>query len=261
MNTRKMLAGLSLIPLAGVLALAGPAGAAAADKAGGPPGNNGTIKIDGVEWDNHPDNEPHVGCTFQVDFYGYDEGELFADMTFTAQPPTGKGETLTTRNINIGEDDNSGGGSEAGHDAEQEITLTAAELENFTPHPKQGYHVKLTVNADGSQGADTKHKVFWVEGCETAEETLIPRNPDLNASVAGNAVEATEAGVDVMGNSITQPAPGNTVQGANTTAVAPTALARTGSPIGISLLLAGFALALGAVARHFSRAKTVTSIS
>lgn len=30
-----------------------------------PPGNNGTIKIDDVPFDDHPDNEPHVGCTFQ----------------------------------------------------------------------------------------------------------------------------------------------------------------------------------------------------
>ena len=33
------------------------------------------------------------------------------------------------------------------------------------PHPIQGYHVKLTVNAPGSIGADTKYKVFWVTGC------------------------------------------------------------------------------------------------
>ncbi|HEV8374234.1 MAG TPA: hypothetical protein VGR68_13625, partial [Actinomycetota bacterium] len=46
-----------------------------------PPGNNGTIKVDGVPFDDAPDNEPHVGCTFQVDFYGYDEGDLFADVT------------------------------------------------------------------------------------------------------------------------------------------------------------------------------------
>jgi hypothetical protein len=32
---------------------------------------------------------------------------------------------------------------------------------------RQGFHVKLTVHAEGSQGADTKHKVFWVEGCKT----------------------------------------------------------------------------------------------
>ncbi len=37
-----------------------------------------------------------------------------------------------------------------------------------TRHPQQGYHVKLTIHAPGSQGADTKHKVFWVEPCETA---------------------------------------------------------------------------------------------
>ena len=29
----------------------------------------------------------------------------------------------------------------------------------------QGFHVKLTINAEGSQGADVKHKVFWVTGC------------------------------------------------------------------------------------------------
>ena len=37
------------------------------------------------------DNEPHVGCVFQVDFYGYDEGDLDADVTFKAHPPTGNG--------------------------------------------------------------------------------------------------------------------------------------------------------------------------
>jgi hypothetical protein len=31
--------------------------------------------------------------------------------------------------------------------------------------------VKLTVNNDGSQGADVKHKVFWVLGCETPPTT------------------------------------------------------------------------------------------
>lgn len=42
-----------------------------------PPGNNGTIKVDDLPFDDHPDNEPHVGCTFQADFYGFDEGDLF----------------------------------------------------------------------------------------------------------------------------------------------------------------------------------------
>jgi hypothetical protein len=56
------------------------------------------------------------------------------------------------------------GGSEAGLDASETYTL---DLTGFEPHPQQGWHVKLTVNNDGSQGADVNHKVFWVTGCET----------------------------------------------------------------------------------------------
>ena len=40
-----------------------------------PPGNNGTVKLDARPFDAAPDNEPHVGCTFQLDFYGYDQGD------------------------------------------------------------------------------------------------------------------------------------------------------------------------------------------
>jgi len=50
--------------------LVGPALAAV-----NPGGNNGTIKIDGIPFDDHPNNEPHPGCIFQVDFYGFDEGQ------------------------------------------------------------------------------------------------------------------------------------------------------------------------------------------
>ena len=141
-----------------------------------PPGNNGTIKIDGVEFDRHPNNEPHVGCTFEVDFYGFDEGDLWAHVTFEAHAPTGRGVLLRDR-IFIGEDDNGGGGSEAGWDASREYDLTRA-LSGYPVHPQQGYHVKLIVNADGSQGADTKHKVFWVGPCDAPSNP--PNNPPEN---------------------------------------------------------------------------------
>jgi hypothetical protein len=138
-----------------------------------PPGNNGTIKLDRVEFDQVPNNQPHVGCTFQVDFYGFDAGAFNATVTFADHPPTADGGLSVTSGqgipsmVFIGEDDNSGGGSEAGLDAEETYTLA------FTgqPHPIQGFHVKLTVNAPGSQGADTKHKVFWVTGCTTTPPT------------------------------------------------------------------------------------------
>ena len=135
-----------------------------------PPGNNGTVKIDGVEFDDHPDNEPHVGCVFQVDWYGFDEGDFFSHVTFEVHPPTGKLVILLEDDVFIGEDGNSGGGSEAGLDASETYDLSAL-LQDFQPHPQQGWHVKLTVNNDGSQGADVKHKVFWVSGCETPPTT------------------------------------------------------------------------------------------
>lgn len=136
---------------------AGSAGAA------NPPGNNGTVKIDGLAFDDAPDNEPHVGCTFQVDFYGFDQGDLNAHVTLEAHPPTGPVQVLLEGDVPIGLDDNSGGGSETGLDASETYTL---DLTGIASHPIQGTHIKLTVNAEGSQGADVKHKVFWVTGCE-----------------------------------------------------------------------------------------------
>ena len=126
-----------------------------------PPGNNGTVKIDRVEFDTHPNNQPHVGCIFQVDFYDYDKGDLEAVYTFKLVPPTADGSTGGT--VDIG-GDAAGGGT----DLDAEVTVDLSSLINSSgvaPHPIQGYHVKLTVNAEGSQGADVKHKVFWVQGC------------------------------------------------------------------------------------------------
>jgi hypothetical protein len=149
------------IALTGTIALAKPP----ADKKN-PPGNNGTIKIDGVEFDDHPNNEPHPGCIFEIDLYGYDEGEdLNAEVVFEGHPPTGGGVLdVEPKTLFIGEDA-AGGGTDL--DASQQYDLSDA-LAGVTPHPKQGYHVKLTVHADGSIGADKKHKVFWVEECEPA---------------------------------------------------------------------------------------------
>jgi hypothetical protein len=132
-----------------------------------PPGNNGTVKIDGEEFDTHPDNEPHVGCVFDVDFCGFDAGDLDADVEFVVHPPTGKDTLLLDDTVFIGEDA-AGGGTDL--DAEAEYDLSAA-LASFDAHPQQGFHVKLRVHAEGSQGADTKHKVFWVEGCDTPPPT------------------------------------------------------------------------------------------
>lgn len=162
-------------------------GAAPAGAQANPPGNNGTVKIDGVVFDDHPDNEPHPGCSFQVDFYGFDEGDLVADVTFAAIDPTGQADPLLTDTVPIGEDDNSGGGSEDGLDASATYDLTEA-LAAITPHPQQGWHVKLTVHAEGSQGADTKHKVFWVSACGTEEP---PTSSSTTAPTTSTTIDIT----------------------------------------------------------------------
>jgi hypothetical protein len=183
-----------------------------------PPGNNGTIKIDDTPFDDHPNNEPHVGCVFQVDFYGYDEGDLDATVTFEAHPPTlraGDDQVLLTDTVFIGEDDNSGGGSEAGLDASETYTL---DFTGITPHPVQGFHVKLTINAEGSQGADVKHKVFWVTGCETPGTTT-------TTTVAPSTTATTVCPTTTTGGATTTTTGGattTTTGGATTTTVKPT---------------------------------------
>ncbi|MGH9212120.1 MAG: hypothetical protein ACRD2C_15755 [Acidimicrobiales bacterium] len=162
-----------------------------------PPGNNGTVKIDEVEFDVHPDNEPHVGCVFQVDFYGFDEGDLTASVLFEAIPPTagdvvppGAGQELLTDEVAIGEDA-AGGGTDL--DAERTYDL-ADVLAGIEPHPQQGWHVRLTVNAEGSIGADTKHKVFWVDGCGDTTPTTSTTTPGSTTTTAPGSTTTTAPG-------------------------------------------------------------------
>jgi hypothetical protein len=214
---KKFLSGIALVFL-GIASTATVAGATGGPSNNGPPGNNGTVKIDRAPFDSHPDNESHVGCKFEVDFYGFDKGDLDAQVTFTVQPPTGKGEVLLTDKISIGEDDNSGGGSEAGLDASREYDLTSELVGRYTEHPQQGYHVKLTVHADGSQGGDTKHKVFWVSGCAsnptpvTPVTPVTPSNPDVaqpETKVEGATLERPQVGGATVGSPQVGGAPRN----------------------------------------------------
>ena len=137
------------------------------DKSADHPGNNGTVKIDAEEFDTHPNNQPHVGCQFQVDFYNYGTGDFDASVNFAQHAPT-PGDVSTTQGspeVSIGED-RPGGGTDLDGEETYELAFTD------DPHPKQGYHVKLTINAPYSQGADTKHKVFWVEPCDAPDEEI-----------------------------------------------------------------------------------------
>ena len=138
---------------------------------GDPAGNNGTVKIAPLgEMDSIPNNTPHPGCTFQVEWYGYDEGaDIVSTVSFAMQAPT-KDVALAVDgpgSVFVGGDPASGAGTDTGLDGREAYTLS------FTgePHPKQGYHVKLTVATPRSKGNDTKTKVFWVEPCESGSDT------------------------------------------------------------------------------------------
>ncbi|MFL6002972.1 MAG: hypothetical protein ACJ72P_09210, partial [Nocardioides sp.] len=142
---------------------------------GDPKGNNGTIKLAGFDAPNgpghssgegstpmHPSNDPHLPCTFAVEGYGFDSVASHSVTTFDQHAPTGGGSSQTG-SIPLDGDSHSGGGSTAGYDGVQGYTLTFVG----DPHPVHGYHVKLTATTDYSQGSNVKHKVFWVEPCET----------------------------------------------------------------------------------------------
>ena len=131
-----------------------------------PAGNNGTVKIAPYgEIDRIPNNTPHPGCTFQVEWYGFDEGDdVVSQVSFAMQAPTADVALSVDgpTEVFVGGDSATGAGTETGLDGRETYTLSF----DGEPHPKQGYHVKLTVATPRSQGNDTKTKVFWVEDCE-----------------------------------------------------------------------------------------------
>ena len=118
----------------------------------------GIIEVDGREFETDPGNEPHPGCVFQVDFKNYDEGDTYADVIFELQPPTSEPENTMrvdgdTR-VFIGEDPAEG---------QEDLDGTETYMLSFSgPPAEQGYHVKLTINAEGTTNADKRYKVYWV---------------------------------------------------------------------------------------------------
>ena len=241
-----LLAATAVVLAAAGLALAGP----------NPPGNNGTVKIDDVPFDDAPDNEPHVGCIFQVDFYGYDQGDMNATVTFEAHPPTGPVQVLLTDTVFIGEDDNSGG-SQAGLDASQTYTLDFTGIE---PHPVQGFHVKLTVNAEGSQGADVKHKVFWVTGCVPAPTTTTAGGTTTSHATSTSGATSSSGGSSTSGVTTTSGATTTTGEGTTSTAaVGGASSSAPGGPTGGALPFTGASsLALLAVGTALAGLGVVT---
>ena len=149
-------------------------GAAAYAGSSDPPGNNGTVKAN-ADTAVSTSNDPHVGCVFQIDMFGLDDGTSSATIRFDVVSPSGSG--LIRQDLVV-VDGNGAGGSLDGYAGSADYSLVGM-MGAYTAHPDQGYHVRLTVDTDGSQGNSKKFKVFWVTGCEAPPPPPPPPPPEL----------------------------------------------------------------------------------
>ncbi len=260
---------------------------------GDPRGNNGTVKIDGEAFDDGRGNEPHVGCTFSVDFYGFDAGDT-ATITFTSQAPTSGG-LLHSESRTISTDA-AGGGQDRDATFTYSVDGQLSELLSTAPHAQQGWHVKLAVDVDSAPGG-AKQKVFWIDcpapvtagaaaptsstsgtttdaatGSETAVPTATETTSGTTAGAAGGAVSARSVVTGVLPatvvsgttvaaaerqDALTLGAAGATLAANDVSAqgaVAPSVLPFTGTQGLVWLLATGLgALGVGALAHRLGR--------
>jgi hypothetical protein len=150
-----------------------------------PPTTNdsGIIKVDGKPLDEHADNEKHVGCSFRVAFVGYDQPDLHAKVTFQAQQPTerpGTDQVLVQDVLLISGD--------------RVVKTYTLDFTGVTAHGKEGYHVLLTIHIEGTEAADTQHKLFWVTCCSPTPTPTPTKTPHpTNTPQPTNTVQPTSA--------------------------------------------------------------------
>ena len=165
--------------MSGGLVMLGAPAATAGDN--DPPGNNGTVKVgDTGDLDGPPENNPHLPCTFNVQWFNFDSGwgPLEAKVEFDDQSPTAalKSVTGNTSPSFTGNGGQSGAGD--GLDHSEQYTLTF----DGPPQEQQGYHIKVTVTTPHSKGNQTKSKVFWVGPCGTEKLAVSPTTPRVTSS-------------------------------------------------------------------------------
>jgi hypothetical protein len=252
-RSRFPLIAMAVSLVAGLLLLGNTAYAAS-----NPPGNNGTVKIHELPLDSNPYNQPHVDCPFTVAFFGFDEGDV-AKVTFTAWAPTGKEVELLSGTVNIGADDNSGGGSTAGFDGEQTYTLDFGDI---VPHEKQGFHVKLTVTVtspDSKTPKFNKYKVFWAQPCQEESGTTTSSSSTTTSTTTSGG--STTTSTTTLGGTTTTTGSGGNLPasslGGSSSSAAGGALPFTGSSGLLPVMVAGLALlALGAASVLASRRRS-----
>jgi hypothetical protein len=125
-------------------------------------GNSGDVKINGTTVDQIPNNAPHQGCAFTMEYYNFAVGSPDATYAFTLQAPTQVGNNmLASGSVAIG------GGELPGYpmlDAAVTVDLSTSLAASGAVPAQQGYHVRMDVTSPDQQGNGSKSKVFWVDG-------------------------------------------------------------------------------------------------
>ena len=150
----------------------------------------GTIKVDAVDFDESPDNQPHDACNFEVDFYGFPAGAYTASVTFTAVEPSGTGDILADEGDQTPDFTSTGGGGT--YNSENAYQLDLSDL-TVTPN---GYHIDVTVAATPVAGgaATVKQKVFWLSACPPVDPSEEPsESASASASVSASASASVSA--------------------------------------------------------------------
>lgn len=112
-------------------------------------GNNGTVKAD----------VPGGGCVVVLDWYGMDASAV---TTVEFRLHGGSGDALVlTDTLTLDADGAKGGDL----DGSRSYDLNAAVAAHADPAASTN-QIKVTTHTSYSQGADTKHKVVSVSGCE-----------------------------------------------------------------------------------------------
>jgi len=161
------------------LSIVAPA-VALADPPQDPPGNNGTIKIQPYGGSGGAGNSPHPGCDFRLQLFGFDEGQT-GTITFAGQAPTAGAVTAQPLSgSRLLSDDRAGGG----RDVDAHFDVRGADLGLTGAAAKQGFHVKVRVDADDAPGG-AKTKVFWLScPSATAAPSATPAAPAAGTATA-----------------------------------------------------------------------------
>jgi hypothetical protein len=184
---------------------------------GDPAGNNGTIKIQPYGGISGHSNSPHPGCDFRLQLFNFDDDQT-GTITFAGQAPT-KG--AVTKQPLAGTQNLSTDAAGGGQDVDAFFDVRGASLGLTGTPAKQGFHIKVYVDADNAPGG-AKQKVFWLDcpapAAATTTGTAGGGSSKTSSSSTSQSVVSSSTSTGVASGAAT----GSTVPGSATTATTAT---------------------------------------